>query len=574
MRVRAGVAAGVGSILLTSGCVATADVAGERPDRARVVDGVRIERAEPKQPAPPERPERPSFVVVLLDDFSADLLPTMREAQAMAREGASYEHAYVVDSLCCVSRSSLLTGQYPHQTGVRTNTSNLPNLLGPLGGYEAFAAYGNLERSLNVELQEAGWTTGMVGKFLNQYEPSGGVELPPVPPGWSSWQPVFGGAYDQWDFAMLRADEDGEAVLEDVAAPPAEASAAEKDAARADTVIADRAVDFVRANEQSPDPYFLLVSPYGTHSRVWPEGHYPGDPGFPPAFADRPGPQSPGNCGLVPCADLDASAMPGFGDDQTDNAPVYADGSPAPQWRPALPAADQAVATGSLRQRAQMAQSLDRLLTRVRAEVGPDTYVVLTSDNGFHLGRYGLGQGKGAPFDADVRVPLIVTGPGVVPGPRSEVVSNLDLAPTLERLAGLTPPDYRAGTSLLPTLGDPGLSRRRFTFFEHTWARSLGLDPDARYAGGTIDSIPSYVAVRSRRALLVRFDLDPSWEGLDHAYELYDYGRDGWERRNLYTDPRQQDRVARLSALLDRFTACQETTLDQPVPRSCRGLTR
>jgi hypothetical protein len=135
MRVRVGIVATVSVVLLTSGCVATADVGSERPEHPRVVKGERIDQAEPDEQAP-ERPARPSFVVVLMDDFSLDLLPTMRQAQVMAREGASYEHAYVVDSLCCVSRTSLLTGQYPHQTGVRTNTANTPNPVGPLGGFE------------------------------------------------------------------------------------------------------------------------------------------------------------------------------------------------------------------------------------------------------------------------------------------------------------------------------------------------------------------------------------------------------------------------------------------------------
>ncbi|MGH3347014.1 MAG: sulfatase-like hydrolase/transferase [Nocardioides sp.] len=558
------------SVLLTSGCVATADVAPGREDRPRVVKGHSID-AEP----PPERPEKPSFVVVLMDDFSMDLLRTMRQARDMAREGASYDHAYVVDSLCCVSRTSLLTGQYPHQTGVLTNTANTPNLVGPLGGFEAYEAYGNPQRSVNVRLQRAGWTTGLVGKFLNEYYLGDGVELPPVPPGWSSWQPVFPDAYDGWDFRMLRTDADGGAVVEHVPAPPADAGPAEKDAAYAGTVIADRAVEFVRRNERREAPYFLMVAPFGPHSRIRPEGHYPGDPGFPPAFADRPRGGRPGNCGPVDCSDLDASALPGFADDQTDNAPVYAEGSPAAQWRPAtVSSPDADVATATMRQRAQMVQSIDRLVARIRAEVGPDTYVVLTSDNGFHLGRYGLGQGKGSPFEADVRVPLIVTGPGVAPGPRSELVSNLDLAPTLERLAGLEPPRYRAGTSLVPTLADPSLDRRRYTFFEHTWAKSLGPDPDASYSGGSIDSIPSYVAVRSRRALLVRFDLDSTWDGVDHAYELYDYGAGAWERRNAYADPRQRARVARLTKLLDRFTACQDTIRGAPVSRRCRDLTR
>ena len=95
------------------------------------------------------------------------------------------------------------------------------------------------------------------------------------------------------------------------------------------------------------------------------------------------------------------------------------------------------MAVRDLRDRARMAQSADRLVTKILGAVGPDTYVVLTSDNGFHLGQNGMGRGKGTAYDTDVRVPLLVTGPGVVPGTRTEVTSNIDLAPTFEELAGL-----------------------------------------------------------------------------------------------------------------------------------------
>ena len=103
-----------------------------------------------------------------MDDFSMDLLPTMRSAAAMRRAGAWYSHAFVVDSYCCPSRTSLMTGQYPHQTGVRTNVPGERSI--PLGGFEAYDAFGNAERSFNVSLQAAGYTTGFFGKFLNHYE--------------------------------------------------------------------------------------------------------------------------------------------------------------------------------------------------------------------------------------------------------------------------------------------------------------------------------------------------------------------------------------------------------------------
>ncbi len=530
--------------------------------------------ADRGEPRPVRQAPDPNVVLVVMDDVPAWLVDTMPEVRRMVREGASYEQAFVPDSLCCVSRASLLTGQYPHQTGVRTNTANTPNPVGPLGGWEAFAAYGNLERSVNVALHEEGWTTGFVGKYLNQYEYVPGGVVPPVPPGWSSWQPVFGSAYDGWDFDVMDAASGGTPVVERVEAPSEWASEQEKDAAYAGTVIADRAVDFVREHEEGAVPYFLTVSPYAAHSRVGAVGHYPGDPGFPPAFRDRPAPGRPGNCGLVDCRDLSAADLPGWGDDQADNAPVAADGGEAYQWRPGTGDANAAYGTSVVRSQAQMVQSIDRMLRRLRAEVGPDTWVVLVSDNGLHVGQHGLGVGKGTAFDSDVRVPLVVTGPSVRPGPRRAVVSTLDLAPTLEDLAGLRSPAYRAGTSLLPDLVGSRPDRRRFAFVEHTWAPSLSLDPDAAYAGGSMDAIPSYVAVRSRDGLLVRYDLDPSWDDADPALELYDYRGASWERRNVVDDRAARPLLDRLSRRLALFDACTGVTRDDPVPPSCRALTR
>lgn len=568
MRVRSGALALLVTALAATGC---GDVAAPpRPESAPPVL-VRGDRGEPR---PVRQAPDPNVVLVVMDDVPTWLLDTMPEARRMAREGATYEQAFVPDSLCCVSRASLLTGQYPHQTGVRTNTANTPNPVGPVGGWEAFAAYGNLERSVNVALHEAGWTTGFVGKYLNQYEYVAGGEVPPVPPGWSSWQPVFGSAYDGWDFDVMDAASGGEPpVLERVAAPPEWATEREKDAAYAGTVIAERALDFVREHEDDPTPYFLTVAPYAAHARVGAVGHYPGDPGFPAAFRDRPAPGRPGNCGLVDCRDLTVDDLPGWGDDQADNASVAADGGAAHQWRPAaVPSA--AYGTDVMRQQAQLVQSIDRMLGRLRQAAGPDTWFVLVSDNGLHVGQHGLGVGKGTAFDADVRVPLVVTGPSVRPGPRQAVVSTVDLAPTLEDLAGLRSPAYRSGTSLLPDLVGRRADRRRFAFVEHTWAPSLGLDPDAAYAGGTMDDIPSYVAVRSRGGLLVRYDLDPSWEGVEPALELYDYRDVAWERRNVAADPAARQLRDRLSRRLARYDACSGVTGDAPVPLSCRSVTR
>ena len=515
------------------------------------------------QPAA-SRATRPNIVVVMLDDFSMDLVQTMRSVQRMRKAGASYPHSFVTDSLCCVSRSSFFTGQYPHQTGVRTNTSNQGASM--LGGWPAFDTHGNPERAFNVSLQQAGYTTGFVGKFLNEYEWVPGKALPPVVPGWSTFNTVFGSAYDGWDFASTSVVDQRMQVTQHPA-PPASASGAEKDRAYAGTVIGDLALDFLARGEAADAPYFLEVAVYAPHNRTQPEGYYPGDPLFPPMFRDREGERG---CGRVACSKLTVDDLPGYGDPRSDNRPRTAKGRKARAWNTS-PTLSAGVAERDLRDRARMAQSADRLVTKILRSVGPDTYVVLTSDNGFHLGQLGMGRGKGTPYDTDVRVPLLITGPGVVPGARKEVTSNIDLAPTFEELAGLLPQPYRSGTSLAPTFAQPALVQQSYAFLEHTQQTLTGGDPDAAFSGSELDRIPSYTAVRSRSALLVRFDLDPRPGKTSWGYEFYNYRRHPYELRNNIANPKRRDEVAVLMTRLAAFDGCREEG-DQPVSEACRTV--
>ena len=64
---------------------------------------------------------KPNFVFVLTDDLANNLVPYMRNVQAMQRQGTSFDRYVVTDSLCCPSRASIFTGRYPHSTGVITN---------------------------------------------------------------------------------------------------------------------------------------------------------------------------------------------------------------------------------------------------------------------------------------------------------------------------------------------------------------------------------------------------------------------------------------------------------------------
>ena len=524
------------------------------------------------EPVPAKRMDRrANIVLVVMDDFSLDLVQTLRSAREMRRRGADYSHAFVVDSLCCVSRSSLFTGQYPHQTGVRTNTSGNASGM-PLGGWSAFESNGNPERSFNVALQQSGYTTGFVGKYLNEYEWIPGRALPPAPPGWSELNVVFGSGYDGWDFASTNLS-NGRLQVEQHEAPPLSAPMATRDKAYAGSVIDDYAMSFIKRHQAGDAPYFLEVAAYAPHNRTQPKPYYPGDPVFPPMFRDRPHDGRPGNCGRVACADLTTRDLHGFGDNRKDNHPLTSKGIPAQRWNTRTNPFRAAVSVNDLRNRAMMAQSVDRTVRRILRTVDDNTYVVLTSDNGFHLGQNGLGRGKGTAYDTDVHVPLFVVGPGVVKGKRAELTSNLDLAPTFEEIAGLAPQPYRFGASLLPTFGDPAVVRRNYVFFEHTAQALTHQDPDAALNGDELDRIPSYVAVRSATGLLIRYDFDNAGERTDYGYEFYSYKNRSWEKTNAFAKPRHAPEVQVLLDKLTAFDLCAVQAGNERVVDSCRSTT-
>ena len=524
------------------------------------------------EPMPAKRmARRPNIVLVLVDDFSSDLVQTMRSARDMRRRGADYSHAFVVDSLCCVSRSSLFTGQYPHQTGVRTNTSGTASGM-PLGGWSAFESYGNPERSFNVALQQSGYTTGFVGKYLNEYEWGPGRALPPAPPGWSEFNAVFGSAYDGWDFASTRLSS-GRLQVKQHTAPPFSAPMAERDRAYAGSVIDRYAMSFIERHQAGDAPYFLEVSAYAPHNRTQPKPYYPGDPVFPPMFRDRPHDGKPGNCGRVACADLTTRDLPGFGDSRQDNHPLTSKGKPTKQWNTRANPFRAAVSVNDLRNRAMMAQSIDRTVRKILRTVDDNTYVVFTSDNGLHLGQNGLGRGKGTAYATDVHVPLFVVGPGVVKGTRTELTSNIDLAPTFEEIAGLAPQPYRFGASLVPTFGDPALVRRNYVFFEHTAQALTKKDPDSALTGDELDRVPSYVAVRSATGLLIRYDFDNDAKRSDYGYEFYTYKNRVWEKTNAFAKAKHAPEVQTLLAKLVAFDNCAVQAGNSPVDGSCRAIT-
>jgi arylsulfatase A-like enzyme len=467
----------VSAVLL--GVTACTSGGGSKPSNTPQVDG------------------RPNIVFVLTDDLSTNLVPYMPHVQSLMLSGMSFRNFFAVDSLCCPSRASIFTGQYPHNTGVVTNEA-------PDGGYYAFGAFGNKRKSFAVALQRAGYRTGFIGKYLNGYEPRD-----PPPPGWDDWVGADG-AYQEYNYDL---NESGNVH-----------SYGDSPEDYLTDVLAGKARDFIASAADSGQPFALEVSTFAPHQ-----------------------PSQPAARDVDTFPSVRAPRGPAFNRTPTD----------APRWlarlKPLAAAADARM-DEDFRRRVESVQAVDRMIGGIERKLAArheltNTYFLFSSDNGFHLGDYRMRRGKQTAFDPDIRVPLVVSGPGVPAGRTTAVMaSNIDLAPTFLQIAGARPTDVPDGVSLLDLWrGQPAPETwQRAVLIEHHGPATDPSDPDRQPASS--GKPPSYEAIRSDRFLYVEY--------VTGEREYYDLEHDPYELHNL-AGSLPQDRLNRLHTQLQRLVACQ-----------------
>jgi len=434
---------------------------------------------------------RPNLVLVLTDDQTLESLRVMPQTRHLIGDaGTTFTNAFVSFPLCCPSRATLLTGQYTHNHGVR---GNVP----PRGGVGALDA----SETLPVWLQSAGYYTAHVGKYLNGY---GEVVPPDVQPGWSRWLALVDpSTYSFYDYTL---SDDGRLVRHGSAAADYQTDVL---AAAAEAIVRDRA---------GRGPFFLSVAPVAPHlERSDARGK-----GTPP----RPAPRHAGRFAAEP---LPAKAS-------FDEADV----SDKPRSLRRLPRMTAAAQEEVLRTyRAQLAALLavDDLVARLvgaLAETGEldRTLIVFTSDNGFFHGEHRIRDGKFLPYEEAIRVPLLVRGGGFPAGATAtQLVANVDLAPTLLEAAGASPGLVLDGVPLQVLARDPQQGRERALLLEAIEGNRA-----------------TYTAIRTDRWVWVEYD--------DGSRELYDLVADPLELRSRHTGKTLAGVRGELAAHLARLRRC------------------
>ena len=351
---------------------------------------------------------RPNIVLVLADDMRHDLMSYLPLTSALlAGEAVVFDQAFTTTPDCCPSRSSLLSGQYSHNTGVLQNYGNN-------GGAPRF----NPSSTVATWLQGAGYRTGIYGKYLNAYASI----APAVPPGWSEFHVFVGNDDDEYYNYTLNHN----GVTTAYGASAAEYST---------TSVGQMAEQFI-SSTPSTRPLFLMYTPFGPHNPATPE---PTDIGT-------------------------AASIPDFRPPSYDEADI----SDKPSWlqgHPQLTPADMAADDAFHRQQIETLASVDRSTAAIIATLQQtgrwnNTLFVFSSDNGLLWGEHRLRNRKSAVYEESVRIPMWVRVPGGVPRVDSSLVALIDLAPTFAAWGGTSPSSPVNGLNMLPLVGTPGASWR------------------------------------------------------------------------------------------------------------------
>jgi len=172
---------------------------------------------------------------------------------------------------------------------------------------------------------------------------------------------------------------------------------------------------------------------------------------------------------------------------------------------------------------------MDTALGRVLAAVDKlglrdNTYILFMGDNGWFMGEHGF-TSKVLPYEESIRVPMIVTGPGIERRVDSNLVLNIDLAPTILELAQVEIPKNIHGKSLVPLLKGEKVDWRQSFLYEAP-TPSLGSRP--------------LLALRTHRYKFVQtYDVDERQRVVFE--ELYDLDQNPTEVSNVIDEPSYSD---------------------------------
>ena len=490
-------------------------------------------------PAQTPRADRPNIIYIMSDDHAAHAIGAYGSRvnqtpniDRLAREGALLTNVFATNSICTPSRAAILTGQYSHINGVTM-----------------FNRFDSSRMTVARLLQQAGYHTGMMGKWHLGSDPAG-FDRWEILPGQGAYRnPVFYTATGESTYT-------GRYVSD---------------------VITDLAVDFIEKRPRER-PFFLMM-----HHKA---PHRPWEPDAPHAahFAEQRIPEpvtfwdsydtrtdalrenmqrvaadlTNRDLKLTPPADLAGAELTKWLGTKPSEVTITREGKAVTltgegltRWKYQRYMQDYLATVRSVD------ESIGRVLAHLdKAGIARNTLVIYTSDQGFFLGDHSL-YDKRFMYEESIRMPFLVRWPAVIKaGTTSDAIAlNIDFAPTFLEAAGLPKAPEMQGRSLLPVLRGPTPADWRTSMYYRYYHDPGDHNTRAHYG------------IRTRTHKLIHF-----WK--KNQWELYDLANDPYELHNLYGEPGQDQLTATLKtalAQLKKDLRDDDQLADQQIPNGVDG---
>jgi len=466
---------------------------------------------------------RPNIVIIYSDDHAQHAISAYGSRinrtpniDALARDGMKFNQSFVANSICGPCRATLLTGLHSHANGQIGNRSKFRDEL------PTFAK----------SLQGTGYATAVIGKWH--------ISTPPN--GFDYWALKKGSFYN---------------------ANYSTTTGVEKSHGHVTDTITDRSLKWML--EHKDEPFMVWIAHSAAH-RTWepPIRHLKkyGDQDIPESrslFDDYSG-KNPGahtaqmriSRDLFPAYDL---KLPVTGKGVLDHAATRQLNQLTPRQRTAWDAAfgprnaeyARSNLTGDdltrwhyqryMKNYLRNVDGLDDSVGKIRnflKEHGleQNTIVIYSSDQGFFLGDHGW-YDKRWMYEESLRTPLVVHWPGVTrPGSSNDsLVQNIDMAPTILQMAGVSVPKSMHGESMVPLLRGATPRGWRDAIYYHYQME----EPQTR----TAHLVAKHYGIRTDTHKLIHFYESDTWE-------LYDLTNDPHEITNQYDDPKRAKVIAEL----------------------------